>query len=74
MSMLSWGSLSKLMMYLYRRVGGVPTPEMALLQRCCETPTGHSPQAQLQGIEGGCRLPRTFEEWFVPRKPVSASR
>jgi len=37
--LLSWGSLSKLMLYLYRRVDGVlPTPEMALLQRCCETP------------------------------------
>ena len=67
--MLARGSLSELMTYLYRRVDGVPTPEMALLQRCCcETPPRHSPQAQLQGIEGGGRLPRTFEEWFVREK------
>jgi len=36
MSILARGSLSKLVMYLYRRVDGVlptPAPEMALLQR-----------------------------------------
>ena len=55
------------MMYLYRRVDGVSADAGdGVLQRCCcETPL--SP-AQLQGIEGGCRLPRTFEEWFVREK------
>ena len=47
----------------------LPTRRWRLLQRfMCETPTGHSPQAQLQGIEGGSRLPRTFKEWFVARE------
>ena len=56
------------MMYMRRVDGVLPTPEMALLQRCCETPTGHSPQAQLQGIEGGSRLHRTFKEWLLSRE------
>ena len=74
MSILARGSLSKLVMYLYRRVDGVSADAgdgaLATLL-LCETPTRRR-LSSLQGVEDGRRLPRAFEEWFVSRENPQA--